>query len=225
MEKEMIEGLLKAISKIRTGLQDIEAILTSIDEAAEAEVAEAAVAEAAVETVEAVAAEENAAAVEAVAAVAAVAAAETVVETVAEEVETEDIATEVPDDGEDELVIEPAFELESEQEELEPAAEPEPEELFPEARNNYDPSRPWMEGLCGPAISNVFSAFSLNDRILYTKELFGGDSEEFRACIGKLNEVPSMAEAESYVFDKYNWDRKNPIVYRLMMAVRRRFNK
>ena len=124
----------------------------------------------------------------------------------------------------EEPVVEPAFEPE-------PAPAPAPAEPVPApAAPAAKPSAPaasyrWATDLPGSPVKNVISAVSLNDRVLFINTLFGEDPLRFQHAIAVFNGLPSFADAVEYVQSTYpDWDLSSEVVYRLMMAVRRRFN-
>lgn len=110
--------------------------------------------------------------------------------------------------------------------EPEPAPAPAPAPAAPAAK----PSAPaasyrWTTDLPGSPVKNVISAVSLNDRVLFINTLFGEDPLRFQHAIAVFNGLPSFADAVEYVQSTYpDWDLSSEVVYRLMMAVRRRFN-
>ena len=134
-----------------------------------------------------------------------------------------------------EAEIEPEpVELEAEPapaEEPAPAVEPEPEIIdlsidmagmgartVPDARNYQ-----WMIDLPGGPIANVISAISLNDRVLFINTLFKEDPSLFQQTISAFNGMESISEAVSYVIANFpDWNLNSEVVYRLMMAVRRK---
>ena len=132
----------------------------------------------------------------------------------------------------DEPVVEPAFEPAADSAEPAPSFEPEPAPApapapaAPAAK----PSAPaasyrWATDLPGSPVKNVISAVSLNDRVLFINTLFGEDPLRFQHAIAVFNSQPSFTDAVEYVQSTYpDWDLSSEVVYRLMMAVRRRFN-
>ncbi|MBR3500999.1 MAG: hypothetical protein IKO04_06325 [Bacteroidales bacterium] len=138
---------------------------------------------------------------------------------------------------EPEPTVEPepvAVELEAEPapaEEPARAVEPEPEIIdlsidmagmgartVPDARNYQ-----WMIDLPGGPIANVISAISLNDRVLFINTLFKEDPSLFQQTISAFNGMESISEAVSYVIANFpDWNLNSEVVYRLMMAVRRK---
>lgn len=81
----------------------------------------------------------------------------------------------------------------------------------------------WKTDMPGTPVKNVLSAISLNDRILFVKALFGEDAALFQQTIQIFNTYTTLDEAEAYVRTNFrNWDMNSDVVYRFMMAVRRK---
>lgn len=81
----------------------------------------------------------------------------------------------------------------------------------------------WKTAMPGTPVKNVISAISLNDRVLFINTLFKEDPMAFQNTIAAFNGMSSFAEAEEYVNQNFpDWNLNSDIVYRLMMAVRRK---
>lgn len=81
----------------------------------------------------------------------------------------------------------------------------------------------WMIDIPGSKVANVISAISLNDRVLLINTLFNENPELFQQTISKFNNMGSLSEAISYVLVTFpEWNLNSDVVYRLMMAVRRK---
>lgn len=81
----------------------------------------------------------------------------------------------------------------------------------------------WMIDIPGSKVANVISAISLNDRVLLINTLFKENPELFQQTISKFNNMESLSEAISYVLVTFpEWNLNSDVVYRLMMAVRRK---
>ena len=119
-------------------------------------------------------------------------------------------------------------------EELEPAAEPEPvSEPEPAAEPEPVPAAPkvmsvpldyqWAKDIPGGLVSNIISGISLNDRVLLINTLFKEDPILFQQTIAAFNAMASLSEAVEHVRSHFpDWNLSSDIVYRLMMAVRRK---
>lgn len=107
--------------------------------------------------------------------------------------------------------------------EPEDAGQPEPElKAVPAAPAG--PRQPqWAIDLPGSEVSNIISAISLNDRVLFINTLFRGDVSLFQNTISALNGLADFDEARAYVESHFHeWNPSSETVYRFMMAVRRK---
>ena len=83
----------------------------------------------------------------------------------------------------------------------------------------------WRTAMPGAAVKDVRSAISLNDRVLFIRELFGGDAGLFQKAVDDINAMGSLDEMVAYVNERHpGWDLDSDTVYRLMMAVRRKLS-
>ena len=81
----------------------------------------------------------------------------------------------------------------------------------------------WKTAIPGTPVKNVISAISLNDRVLFINTLFKEDPLAFQEAIAAFNGMSSFAEAEEYVRENHpEWNLNSDLVFRLMMAVRRK---
>ena len=81
----------------------------------------------------------------------------------------------------------------------------------------------WKTAMPGTPVKNVISAISLNDRVLFINTLFKEDPMAFQEAIAAFNGMSSFEEAEEYVKTNYpDWNLNSDLVFRLMMAVRRK---
>ena len=82
----------------------------------------------------------------------------------------------------------------------------------------------WRTDRAGSPVKNVISAISLNDRVLLINILFKEDPLLFQDTIAAFNSMSGFEEAVTYVKQHFpEWDLNSDPVYRLMMAVRRKF--
>ena len=81
----------------------------------------------------------------------------------------------------------------------------------------------WKTDMPGSAVKDVRLAISLNDRILFINKLFAEDPMAFQTAIGRLNARESLDQVMEYVVAEHpDWNLESDIVYRFMMAVRRK---
>lgn len=102
-------------------------------------------------------------------------------------------------------------------EEPEPVREPEQKPV--PAALDYQ----WAKDIPGGPVSNIISGISLNDRVLLINTLFKEDPILFQQTIAAFNGMAALSEAVEYVRTNFpGWNLGSDIVYRLMMAVRRK---
>ena len=81
----------------------------------------------------------------------------------------------------------------------------------------------WRTDMPGTAVKDIRSAISLNDRILFINNLFGQDPMKFQDALTRINQMASLDEVVDYVeTEQPGWNLESDIVYRFMMAVRRK---
>ncbi len=81
----------------------------------------------------------------------------------------------------------------------------------------------WRRDMPGPAVKDVRSAISLNDRVIFINLLFGEDAQNFVNALSRINALETLDQVVEYVSSAYPaWDMNSELVYRFMMAVRRK---
>ncbi|MEA1878788.1 MAG: hypothetical protein U9N86_18240 [Bacteroidota bacterium] len=73
------------------------------------------------------------------------------------------------------------------------------------------------------AVSDILIAIGLNDRFLFTKELFNNDSVLFKSTITALNNLADLVTAQAYIKEKFKWDEDDSIAKQFMQIVKRRY--
>lgn len=101
----------------------------------------------------------------------------------------------------------------------------------PEARQgkslfeDFTISQAWRTDRPGAHVSDIRSAVTLNDRVLFINTLFNGDPVAFQDTMLAINGMHGMDELLDYLKDKdAGWDMDSDVVYRFMMAARRRLD-
>ena len=83
--------------------------------------------------------------------------------------------------------------------------------------------RAWKTDMPGAPVRDIRSAISLNDRVLFINRLFNEDPLSFQEMLSKINNMTSLSEViEAVVTEHPDWDLGSELVYRFMMAVRRK---
>ena len=76
-------------------------------------------------------------------------------------------------------------------------------------------------------IADLKSAIGINQRFLFTSELFEGNTEAFNEALTRLNSCNSFLEADDYIENNlapnYHWDMKNNTVKDFLDLVQRRY--
>lgn len=81
----------------------------------------------------------------------------------------------------------------------------------------------WYTDIPGPEVKDIRSAISLNDRVMFISTLFREDSMLFQDVVGRINALSSLDKAVAYLEETFpEWDADSELVYRFMMAVRRK---
>lgn len=85
------------------------------------------------------------------------------------------------------------------------------------------------EKLAESAIADLKKAIALNDRLLYTSELFAGDGKAFETALSALNDFSHFEEARDYLVHNvavhYTWTDKKRLdtAKAFVKLVRRRY--
>lgn len=117
-----------------------------------------------------------------------------------------------------------------------PAPRPKPEPAFSQGSSNpkvkalfeQRAAKELSEKLSLQPLKDLTKGLSINDRLLYTNDLFNKDANLFNAALKKLNDMNGMDEARLYLEDQaeqYNWTdgEKSDVASDFIKHVRRRF--
>lgn len=85
-----------------------------------------------------------------------------------------------------------------------------------------NPVRDLSVKLQSQPISDIGSAIGLNDKFLFIKELFNGNSETYEETISYLNNAPNFNNAFNYLNEHFDWEMENPLVQKLLDLARRK---
>ena len=84
----------------------------------------------------------------------------------------------------------------------------------------------WRIDMPGATVRDIRSAISLNDRVLFINRLFDEDPVAFQETLTHLNQMETLDEAVDYLAaNRPQWNFESEIVYRFMMALRRKISK
>ena len=81
----------------------------------------------------------------------------------------------------------------------------------------------WRKDMPGSPVRDIRSAISLNDRVIFINLLFKEDAQTFVDTLSKINTMDTLDQAVEYICTTFpGWDLNSDLVYRFMMAVRRK---
>lgn len=82
----------------------------------------------------------------------------------------------------------------------------------------------WMTDVQGPAVSHISHGITINDKVLYIKDLFSGDAALYRKTVETIDTFSSFADVLDYMRSAFpDWDENSDAVYNFYMTVRRKF--
>ena len=93
-----------------------------------------------------------------------------------------------------------------------------------------DPSREKNveEKLKRIVVTDLNSAIGINEKYLYSSELFKGSTEELSNAVKVINELHSLSEVQNYIADlagRFNWDLENQTTLNFIELVERKFDQ
>lgn len=81
----------------------------------------------------------------------------------------------------------------------------------------------WRKDMPGTPVRDIRSAISLNDRVIFINLLFNEDAQAFVNALTRINSMETLDEAVDFIRSEFpSWDLNSDLVYRFMMAVRRK---
>lgn len=82
----------------------------------------------------------------------------------------------------------------------------------------------WMKDNPGNKVDTIDQAITLNDKLLFLKDLFNDDLQQYRLSLEKIDQMNSFSQVLEYTRASFpDWDEGSPALYRFYMTVRRRF--
>lgn len=95
--------------------------------------------------------------------------------------------------------------------------------VIPTVIDSMTARQAWRTDMPGTQVKDIRSAISLNDRILFINMLFAQDPLKFHDTLSAINQMTDLDQAVAYLYENNpEWDFESDVVYRFMMAVRRR---
>ena len=75
------------------------------------------------------------------------------------------------------------------------------------------------------SIDDINNAVSINDKIGFINDIFGGDADSYVTCISKLNNTSDLNNAVNILDESQKWDKENPVHKKFIELVFRKFVK
>ena len=153
------------------------------------------------------------------------------VEEPVEDLPDDDLPFDLPvEDASEEPVVAAELEVAAEPEvvaEPEPVADQEPVDEKPAVKEAIidvmTDKQAWRTDMPGTPVKDVRLAISLHERVLFINHLFSEDPMAFQAAVNKVNASESLDQVVEYVKETFpQWNLESDLVYRFMMAVRRK---
>lgn len=115
---------------------------------------------------------------------------------------------------------------------LEALPEPEPfltvaaaasDKAVPTINDVLAENQAWRKDMPGTPVRDIRSAISLNDRVIFINLLFNEDAQAFVDALTKINSMETLDQVVGFITKDFpQWDMDSDLVYRFMMAVRRK---
>ena len=102
-------------------------------------------------------------------------------------------------------------------------AEAPAEPVSPTVKDSLSEKEAWRKDMPGQPVKDVRSAVSLNDRALFIHTIFREDPLLFSRTVTEINAMDTLEQVVDYLSANFpEWDMDSDLVYRFMMAVRRK---
>lgn len=128
-------------------------------------------------------------------------------------------ATSIADEGGAEVVEEV-----SAPEEMEPAPAPAVEPISVSVEAPQPAAAPVAAPVSAPAGHRTAPVFSINDRFLFSRELFGGNVADFESALKEVAGMECYEEAEEYFYTDWKFDPESPVVGEFLAVIAKFFN-
>lgn len=107
--------------------------------------------------------------------------------------------------------------------ERQPVTEPEPKIVEINAEEEEETTLTLDEKLARQRAKNLFTAFTLNDKFRFRRELFRNSQEEFDDALNVISQMSTVEEAEEYVYDDLCLDPESDDVKAFMDIIIKHF--
>lgn len=101
-------------------------------------------------------------------------------------------------------------------------AQPQTAPVTPPTNSTVEATEAQLRTSAAPELkhADISRAFSLNDRFLYARELFGGNTQRFLDVVAGLSRMTSFAEVEDYLTNGLGLDLSSPVAKEFAERIR-----
>ena len=93
----------------------------------------------------------------------------------------------------------------------------------PTINDAHSADQAWRKDMPGTPVRDIRSAISLNDRVFLINNLFDEDAQAFVDTLMQINAMETLDQVVGFITGQFpHWDLNSEMVYRFMMAVRRK---
>lgn len=97
------------------------------------------------------------------------------------------------------------------------------EQVKPTINDVMAGNQAWRKDMPGTPVKDIRSAISLNDRVIFINLLFKEDAQAFVNALTRINSMETLDQVVDFINSEFaDWDLDSDLVYRFMMAVRRK---
>lgn len=89
----------------------------------------------------------------------------------------------------------------------------------------YAGAAPIGQTLQARKVARMQDAIGLNDRFLFTRELFKSNPQLYKECLDRIDACASRKEAEAFVRETYGWKKTQPAAKKFYAIIERRFSE
>ena len=91
--------------------------------------------------------------------------------------------------------------------------------------DRYAGAMPIAHALQARKVARMADAIGLNDRFLFTRELFKSNPQWYKECLEQIDACTSRKDAEAFVREKYGWKKTLPAAKKFYSIIERRFSE
>ena len=78
--------------------------------------------------------------------------------------------------------------------------------------------------LKGKPVNDLIKELGINDRFMFQRELFDGNSNILNQTLQQLNEMPNFKSAQTFIMSNFNWDNELEVTKSFYSYIERKFH-